>query len=551
MDELLQLSHETGWRQGRMARRRQRLEGDLLHEWRFGGLPRESRSVARIGVGHAAWSSLEEGSGLQASAVHPYGPSSFDMWYTQADRQHGRAEHFSDVGWNRPPGDESEAWSRLAGPTEPDSYHGVTGAWKTAGMKALQQEGRHGDRQLDLRGLAQGIASTALGRDLAGAAFDPPDVDVDVPPFRPVDDLNELPDDIPDLAICSRLAPPPWSAAGAGATVHGPGPSDMSYPIRECLRGTYGNLTDWPPADHCWAPCTRSMPLPTQLPQLARDTTANVRLVTDDEMVQLINVNSDWGWKAATVYGDSVREVAYFRSAVALLEQNIDIVEWAACTAASHDPRIPGRQREAIVDQIVAWISTGCNVYLFDHVLGGHGFGATDVIDSPRNCSSEVGDPNCVRQTGQCSSFEFPEGPGALASIWPTTYDLEPVYRNFVALDSTGGGDLAQAWSDLIVTASSLLHEFVHLAAERPSVAACMPGYATDAVARDPDGRPTVYDLRIDPTLFRCWRLQNQVASMFRYGMSRRLPDAFASVDTNAPFGPVNDRPAWMFGWSG
>jgi hypothetical protein len=278
--------------------------------------------------------------------------------------------------------------------------------------------------------------------------------------------------------------------------------ADAAPETQQCFQDVYGpGLTDWPPTE-CGLPCIEVRsdcePVPSEEAMAAAESIPIVAL--SEEQLQKAGKfgridyscigydkygnttfdarNRDW----VPLYRDpTVEETAFVKAALALLLDNIGVVEWALCQAHSWSPNFPD---PAEVDSQVRCVTEfltngGYAVYLIDHF--------------PESC--EDGGPGALGSA--TNDFSMGGGFGDIPNPGPVmpiaaSYWVEA--RN--AYEAGGANGLCA----LIQLASSLLHETVHVCQK-------------DTIA---SGECTGSDC--------CWEEQRMAQTMFQEAMSQPYP---------------------------
>ncbi|MEQ1572301.1 MAG: hypothetical protein ABMA64_42145, partial [Myxococcota bacterium] len=199
-------------------------------------------------------------------------------------------------------------------------------------------------------------------------AFDPP---TGPPPGVELDPTRSC------TGLSPQITPPAFGSLADGDTVSG------GSATQQCFWNQYGpGLTDWPDTS-CGDPClfeVTSCAVPSQAEQDAALATFGLVQIDQGFLDSLPDGDVGKG-DVPLVPPATADELAFVKSALALLLANLDLVEWALCLAASWSVDEPAEtdpeaDTAALLDCVLGMLAGGSSIYLIA-TFGGGSTGAT------------------------------------------------------------------------------------------------------------------------------------------------------------------------------
>ncbi len=277
-----------------------------------------------------------------------------------------------------------------------------------------------------------------------------------------------------------RLEPPPFG--------------DVAFYTQDCFTNGHmmvfvdglGGGPTWPPED-CDAPCILIEGLPCDIP-VPDPSVPQMQIEVPDLAHPYIQstINYYSGVNAVIPLTRwSKNDEKFAAAAVALLLENIDLVEWVVCLACTWTPdRIPGvagdpiPDVQAVVDCVLNDIAGGAKIYLVDRTTRWDAMTGTMVLDGAMGWAT----PGLPGQWDR-------------AVILPTgRFEWEQA-RDQYLLGLNSGVPNARSLCMVAALAETILHEIMHLCA----------GVAADDANQ-------------------CWAVQNMAAISFMWALAQRYP---------------------------
>lgn len=321
-------------------------------------------------------------------------------------------------------------------------------------------------------------------REQAGASFDP--IDPGSVPRPPAGGIAPQPGQVhpPSTSVADTLTR--FCTQAGGRYLEPPSFADQHWLTQLCFHYEYGTQLQGWPAHDCPAPCI--LERDCEVPSLAEGVAAGMQVFVLP--ADLEPLPPPWGLLPPGTTLVDVSEAADFvRAAAALLEQNLDLVEWAVCIMASWSPNIGDPQ--PWVDCLLRGIRGEMSVYLLDRFFKRDGSldGATG--GATQRFSVENGD-----------LLDLPSGKsGSVVPIGhPKWTSAASAYQDALH----GAGTCQRALCALTWAAGTILHEMLHQC-------------AYELTGRQGEEDPT-WDGQV------CWAVQNMSAMAFGWAMTQRYP---------------------------